>query len=137
MSPEAVRPFPKAAARPVGKGRKRVKACILTENEEAISDLRSNENRKQQAEKRKMAKGKQQAGGKRRKTPKKAVVLEEEEEESDVDEPAVVLDDSSEYSEEEVEESVDVTAASYPFKQKEPEVSNLRMWSHFWIFFFS
>ena len=119
LSPESVRPFPKAAARPVGKGRKRVKACILTENQEAISDLKTKEEKKRLTEERKK-RAAEKKEAKRRKVPQRAVV---EEDESDVDDPTVVLNDSSEYSEEEGGDPMD-TAVSYPFQEKEPEVSN-------------
>ena len=48
ITPESIRPFPKAKARPLAKGRKQVKACILTEDEEAKAHLRA------KAEKKKM-----------------------------------------------------------------------------------
>ena len=126
MSPESVRPYPKAAPLPLGKERKKVKACILTENEEALSDLRSKEEKKRKAEekKRKAEKKKQTASKAKRRKVSKPVVMEEEEEESEVEAAAVVLDDSSEYSEEELEDPLD-TAVPYPFQEKEPEVRNL------------
>ncbi|KAG0729006.1 hypothetical protein GWK47_031262 [Chionoecetes opilio] len=46
VTPDSVRPFPKASARPLGKGRKKVRACILTENEEAIANLKAKEEKK-------------------------------------------------------------------------------------------
>ena len=45
VTPESIRPFPKTP-RPPGKGRKRVRACILTENEEAIEMLREKHEKK-------------------------------------------------------------------------------------------
>ena len=46
ISPENVRPFPKADPRPRAKGRKRIRACILTEDEDAIAALRAKDDKK-------------------------------------------------------------------------------------------
>ena len=40
LSPEMIRPFPKAPARPLNKGRKKGKSCVLTGNKEVMSILR-------------------------------------------------------------------------------------------------
>ena len=53
VTPESVRPYPKATPRPPGKGRKRVRSCILTENEEAIEMLRMKDEKKRRKEEKK------------------------------------------------------------------------------------
>ena len=116
ITPEDIRPFPKAPARPLGKGRKRVKACILTENEEALADLRAKE-----AKKAKTLEKKGKAAKKTQPPPKPLV--EQESDEELVDERDIVYDDSSDYSDDMLEEPL-YTAASYPFLDKEPEVSS-------------
>ena len=113
---EAVRPFPKADPRPLGKGRKRVKSCILTENEGAISDMRSKEEKKRKAEEKKLGRPKTKKAAPK---PKKKSKPEEEESE---EETPVVYDDDSEYSDE-MDDILD-TALPYPFQDKEPEVRN-------------
>ena len=129
VTPESVRPFPKALPRPYAKGRKRVRACILTENEEALFDLRA------KAEKKKKAEEKKKAAAEKRKTKdasaaktkgkrrQKSGSQELSSEEEDDPEPAMPLrwDDSSEYSDEVEEEDVGVEG-TYPFAEKELEV---------------
>ena len=115
ITPEDIRPFPKAVARPLGKGRKRVKACILTENQEALADLRAKE------EKRRKTLEKKGKAAKKTQLPPKPVAQEEDSEE-EADNPPLVYDDSSDYSDELPEEPL-YTTASYPFEDKEPEVS--------------
>ena len=125
ISPESVRPFPKAATRPVGKGRKRVKACILTEDENAIRELRAKQEKKDKAEEKKRKAGEKKGQGapqKKRKAQRR--IVEVEEGESEAEEAPLLLDDSSEYSEEEFEDPLG-TAAAYPFQEKEPEVRTL------------
>lgn len=46
ITPESIRPYPKAPTCPLGKGRKKVRASILTEDEDAISTPRAKEDRK-------------------------------------------------------------------------------------------
>ncbi|KAK4287748.1 hypothetical protein Pmani_039190 [Petrolisthes manimaculis] len=114
ITPEAVRPFPKAAnQRPYGKGKKRLRACILTENEEAIVDLRVKAAKKQKLEEKKKAVAGKKSGVPRKKKP--APVPESSEE----DDVRVVLDDSSEYS-----DDSEFTESSYPFLDKEPEAGD-------------
>ena len=55
VTPESVRPFPKAIPRAYAKGRKRVRTCILTENEEALFDLRAKDEKKKKTEEKKKA----------------------------------------------------------------------------------
>ncbi|KAK4305757.1 hypothetical protein Pmani_022348 [Petrolisthes manimaculis] len=113
ITPESIRPFPKAAPRPYGKGRKRVRACILTENEEAISDLRVKAEKKQKLE------AKKKAAEAKKKVPRKKALPTPQDDSSDED-IRVVLDDSSEYSDDEEE----LTESSYPFVDKAPEVED-------------
>ncbi|KAK4321956.1 hypothetical protein Pmani_007266 [Petrolisthes manimaculis] len=113
ITPESIRPFPKAAPRPYGKGRKRVRACILTENEEAISDLRVKAEKKQKLEEKK------KAAEAKKKVPRKKALPTPQDDSSDED-IRVVLDDSSEYSDDEEE----LTESSYPFVDKAPEVED-------------
>lgn len=111
-----------------------MKACILTENAEAISDLQAKEEKKRksiekkrQAEekKRKVNEKKTPPQAKRRKAQRCILDLEEQEEECEEETAHLVLDDSSEYSEEEVEDPSDTIGQAYPFQEKEPEVRNL------------
>ena len=126
LSPEAIRPYPKAAARPVGKGRKRVKACILTENAEAISDLRAKEEKKRKTnEKKRQAEEKKTPPQAKRRKVQRRINLEVQEEEEEEETGPLILDDSSEYSEEEVDDPSDTIGQAYPFQEKEPEVRNL------------
>ena len=46
ITPEAVLPYPKAPPRPAARGRKKIRACILTEDEEALGQLRGKEQNK-------------------------------------------------------------------------------------------
>ena len=109
VTPEGIRPFPKAPERPAGKGRKKVRACILTEDEESLSNLRAKEERKRK-------KDEKQGETKRRQKEQRVPIVPDN---SDEEEELVMhLDDSSEYSDEVEEE--DVTAPT-PFQQKEPE----------------
>lgn len=115
LSPEVVRPYPKAASRPAGKGRKKIRACILTENEEAISTMREKEEKK-----RKKAEKEQQKGRKKRTKKTKDNRASTDEEETDADDP-MVLNDSSEYSGEEEERDVEMP---HPFQDKVPAVDD-------------
>ena len=129
VTPESVRPFPKALPRPYAKGRKRVSACILTENEEALFDLREKAEKKKKAEEKKKAAAEKRKtkdasaakikGKRRRKSDSQELSSEEE----DDPEPAMPLrwDDSSEYSDEVEEEDVGAEG-TYPFAEKELEV---------------
>ena len=109
VTPEGICPFPKAPERPAGKGRKKVRACILTEDEESLSNLRAKEERKRK-------KDEKQGETKRRQKEQRVPIVPDN---SDEEEELVMhLDDSSEYSDEVEEE--DVTAPT-PFQQKEPE----------------
>ena len=89
-----------------------MRACILTENEEAIADLRvKDEKRKAKESKANMQKAKKA----------KKPTQEEERNSEDEDDPVdLQLDDSSEYSDE-VEEVIN---SPYPFVDKEPEVGD-------------
>ena len=83
----------------------------MTENEEALSDLRAKHEKKRKVEEKKK-------GGKRLQLPRP---LPEEESEAEAEE--MVLDDSSEYSDEMPNDPLDALDA-YPFKDKQPEVRN-------------
>ena len=89
-----------------------MRACILTENEEAISDLRAKEEKKKKMEEKK------KAVKKNPQRPRQTVPNTEDS--SDEDDPGVVLqlDDSSDFSEGE-EAPVE---GPYPFVDKELEV---------------
>ena len=107
-----------------------MKSCILTENAEAISDLQAKEEKKQQTmEKKRQAEEKRKTRNtppqaKRRKAQRR-IELDVEEEECEEETAPLPLDDSSEYSEEEVEDLSDNIGQAYPFQEKEPEVRNL------------
>lgn len=128
VTPEAVQPYPKAPPRPAARGRKKIRACILTEDEEALGQLREKEEKKaareekkrrseeKKREKKREQEARQAAKRRRRSEPVEASSSDEEA----ADNPAL-CDDSSEYSDEFVEE-LEHDAASYPFVQKEPEV---------------
>ena len=100
VTPENVRPYPKAPERPPGRGRKRVRACILTENEDAIRMLKDKDDKKRMKEEKKTKKPS-------RGRPKQKQVATQDSDDDD-EEDAVVMrfDDSSEYSDEfeEIEE---------------------------------
>ena len=118
VTPESVRPYPKAANRPRGRGRPSLKACILTENPEAINMLKEKEKKKKMAEDKK----KGQPTKKKQGSKRKREVEDSTSEEEDIDDPPV-LDDSSDYTDEELEpEEVVETETTYPFVQKELEV---------------
>ena len=85
----------------------------MTENEEAICDLRAKEDKRE-------ADGKEKGPKAKRSTAPKP----EAEDDSEVEEErGLVQDDSSEYSDKVVEELQD-TPESYPFQEKQPEVKN-------------
>ncbi|XP_064118449.1 uncharacterized protein LOC135223685 [Macrobrachium nipponense] len=117
VTPENVRPYPKAPPRPYGKGQKRVRACILTKNEEVISDLQTKDEKMKKAEEKMMM-----GAGKKSKLRRQAVpkLLDGDEE----DDPAVplMLGDSSENSSE-LEGDMEADGP-YPFAVKEPEVGD-------------
>ena len=46
VTPESIRPYPKGPTRPPCRGRKKIRACILTEDIEAITQLRTKEEKK-------------------------------------------------------------------------------------------
>lgn len=129
ISPEAVQPYPKARPRPAARGRKKIRACILTEDEEALGQLRekeekkaAREEKKRRSEEKKREKKREQEArqaAKRRRRPEPASSSDEEA--ADNPAPNALCDDSSEYSDELAEE-LEHDAASYPFVQKEPEV---------------
>ena len=149
VTPEAVQPYPKAPKRSAAKGRAKIKACILTEDPEAIDMLTEKEKKKvEKLEKKKVAeqkkkereaarKQKEESGPPKKKSKR---VTEESSDEEDDDPDAVPLppslvDDSSEGSEEDFrdEEALEVytTAWSYPFVEKEPEVRDCKFKSNF------
>ena len=108
-SPENVRPYPKAPQRPPGRGRKRVRACILTENEDAIKMLKDKDDKKRMKEEKK----KKATRGR----PKQKQVASQDSDDGD-EEDAVVMrfDDSSEYSDE-LEEIEEETTSIFQDRQ--------------------
>lgn len=120
ITPEQIRPYPKGPARPAARGRKKIRSCILTEDREALDQLRikgekKDKKRQQQEEKKKEKKD----SGKKR---KRAVPCGDTSDEEDADDPSTalpLLDDSSDFSEDLTEE---VETEGYPFVEKEPEV---------------
>ncbi|XP_076049622.1 uncharacterized protein LOC143030355 [Oratosquilla oratoria] len=125
ITPEGVRLFPKVAPLPYGKGCKMVWACILTENEEAITDVRvKTEKRKKIEEKKKAAVEKKALGEKKWCARRmKAVHIGNDSEEKDDDVP-MQLDDSSEHSDE-VKDKDNWIEWSYPFAKKALEVEKM------------
>ena len=135
ITPEAVQPFPKARPRPAAKGRKKIRACILTEDHEALEQLRDKEERKlakeekqrKLKEKRKEREEKKkqleaEKASKRRRAEVVDVGLAEDTSSDEEAPPQVNLcDDSSEYSDELAEE---LEPETYPFAEKEPAVRN-------------
>lgn len=129
VTPEAVQPYSKAPPRPAARGRKKIRACILTGDEEALGQLREKgekkalrEDKKRRSEKNREKKREQEArqAAKRRRGSEPVEASSSDEEAAD--NPAL-CDDSSEYSDEFAEE-LEYDAASYPFVQKEPEVGD-------------
>ncbi|KAG0702582.1 hypothetical protein GWK47_025061 [Chionoecetes opilio] len=131
VTPEAVQPYPKAPPRPAARGRKKIRACILTEDEEALDQLREKEKKKaareekkrRSEEKKREQEARQAAKRRRRSEPVEASSSDEEA----ADNPAL-CDDSSEYSDEFAEE-LEHDAATYPFVQKEPEAHTFQVTS--------
>ena len=119
ITPQAIRPYPKVERPPTqGKGRKRVHACILTEDENALADLRAKDEKKRKAEEKKKA----SAERKKTSAPRQRLLHppEPQESTSDDEDLPVVYDDSSDF-EEEFEED-DMLDGPYPFVDKEAEV---------------
>ena len=111
-----------------------MRACILTENEEAISDLKLKAEKKKKTEERKKAAAEKKARRKTGARPSRAVEDSDEEAVDDVGQPLELhLDDSSEYSEE-VEEDDSWMEVQYPFADKAAEVGDfVRI---FFLFFY-
>ncbi|KAG0728934.1 hypothetical protein GWK47_031411 [Chionoecetes opilio] len=119
--------LPEGSSTPCCQGRKKIRACILTEDEEALDQLREKEKKKaareekkrrseeKKREKKREQEARQAAKRRRRSEPVEASSSDEEA----ADNPAL-CDDSSEYSDEFAEE-LEHDAATYPFVQKEPE----------------
>lgn len=138
VTPESVHPYPKARPRPPAKGRKKIRACILTEDEVAIGQLREKEKKRlekeekkirlQQKRKEREEKKRNQEAEKTKAKKRRTEVPEEssEEEEGPLLEP--VYDDSTDYSDENLETD---TAESYPFIVKEPQVRDFSKFSNF------
>ncbi|KAG0701796.1 hypothetical protein GWK47_002887 [Chionoecetes opilio] len=122
--------LPQGSSTPAARGRKKIRACILTEDEEALDQLREKEKKKaareekkrrseeKKREKKREQEARQAAKRRRRSEPVEASSSDEEA----ADNPAL-CDDSSEYSDEFAEE-LEHDAATYPFVQKEPEVGD-------------
>lgn len=116
-TPECIRPFPKAQAKPIGRGRKKVKSCILTENQLAISDLRAKEEKKKRKAQKEVAKNKRKDVARGR--AKKKMQARDDNDSSEDDESVEMrLDDSFEYSDEVEEEDVEL---ENPFEDKIPQ----------------
>ena len=109
-------------------------ACILTENEDVIADLRAKEEKKRKAEEKKKATQekkqaameKKAAAGKAAEPRQKPTRPAPEPQESSTDEDEeqdlpMLLEDSSDF-EEDFGEEEDLTDGSYPFVDKEAEV---------------
>ena len=131
VTPESIRPYPKGPTRPTCRGRKKIRACILTEDTEALSQLRTKEEKKvAKMEKKRLhdRKGKDRPGTKRKKVE---VVHSDGSSDNDPDDPAQavlpILDDSSDFSEDLTE---DMEPEAYPFVDKEPEVRDFFKFSH-------
>ena len=129
ISPDSVRPYPKAPPRPQGKGKRRVKACILTEDPDAIQMLIDKEAKKEK--KRKVAENKKQTGN-RSEGPKKTMQLKcltnDNDDSGSDSQIEMELNDSSEYSDEDFD---DLTNEPQPvettpniFQDKAPEVGD-------------
>ena len=94
VTPESVRPYPKAPERPPARGRKRVQACILTENEDAIEMLKQKDDKKRKKEE------KNNRPSRRRQRRNQVATPDDSEEEEEEDAVGMMCDDSSEYSDE-------------------------------------
>ena len=92
---EGGRPFPKAASRPYENGKKKVKACIFTKNEEVINEIWLKNEKKMKKEKKNNAgSGKKKRGPQQNKLDQKPHFTDEEE----VDIVRMLMNDSSKYS---------------------------------------
>ncbi|KAG0719895.1 hypothetical protein GWK47_049552 [Chionoecetes opilio] len=122
--------LPEGSSTPCCQGAQEDPRCILTEDEEALDQLREKEKKKaareekkrrseeKKREKKREQEARQAAKRRRRSEPVEASSSDEEA----ADNPAL-CDDSSEYSDEFAEE-LEHDAATYPFVQKEPEVGD-------------
>ena len=100
-------------------------ATLLNDDEDAVKDLRlQEEKRMAKEERKKKAEEKKKNGTEKKKRPvKRRIVDVAAEEESDAEEPVeMVLNDSSEYSDELTTEEQSLTTSHYPFAEKAPEV---------------
>ena len=94
ITSEADRPFPKTAACPYGKGKKKVKSCILTEKEEVINEIQLNNEKKIKVEKKNADTAKKKWGPQQKKLDQKQHFTNKEE----VDNARMPMEDSSTYS---------------------------------------
>lgn len=118
-TPETICHYPKAPASLITKGRKKIRACILTESEEAISHLKEKEVKKRRKPQTQMEKSKKK---KTKRTSYAKWKEAEYQESSDEAEPEEMhLDDSSEYSDDVEEEDM---KESWPFQDKTPETND-------------
>lgn len=112
--------YPKAPARPITKGRKKIRACILAENEEAISYSREKEL------KNRCKSQKQLETSKKKKTKRipcaKRKEAQYQESSDEMESEEMHLDVSSKYSNEVGEED---TEEPRPFQGKTPETNDL------------
>ena len=126
-----MQPYPKAPPRPAARGgRPKIRACILTEDEEALGQLRdkeakktAREEKKKRLEEKRREKRREQETRQAPKKKRRSEPVESSSDEKAADNPAPIpiCDDLSEYSDELAEE-LELDADSYPFVDKEPEV---------------
>ena len=134
LSPEEVRPYPKGRARPAGRGRRKIKACILTEDEESIGLLRMKEEKKLEKEEKKreqQEKRKEKQEKDASKKRKRVEVVPSDEEGVDSPQMLPFLDDSSSDFSEDLTGVAEREGAPYPFVEKDPEVRDFEFFTLF------
>ncbi|XP_045132688.1 uncharacterized protein LOC123516959 [Portunus trituberculatus] len=110
---------------PYGKGTKMVQACILIDNEGAITDLgiKVEKRKKTKAKKKTVAEKKALGEKKQCARHRKSVPIKDDSEEENIDHVPMQLNDSSEYLDE-VEDKENWIKLSYHFAEKVPEVKD-------------
>ena len=119
VTPEHIRPFPKAGPRSRGKGRKKIQASILTENPEAIADMQAREDKKTGRVQKPKAKKRKTVPSEQRQEEDSSSTSSDSEDDSM---PLIQLDDTSEYSDEVVDMALG--PCEYPFAEKVVEVGD-------------
>ena len=114
VTPESVRPYPKAKPRTSGRGRKRQYASLMTEDPEVYADMKEKEEKRKRK-----SEGTGKRGRPKKSRPVRAVHDSSEDEEGVQNVP---LNDSSEYSDEQPE--TDEVQPMSDFVSKEPEVGD-------------